>query len=41
MKPIDREMAQRLLDAWAQQGVHIVKTREIVEGGLVDSLLAA
>jgi len=41
MKPIDRDMAQRLLDAWAQQGVHIVKTREIVEGGLVDGLLAA
>ena len=41
MKPIDRQMAQRLLDAWAQQGVHIVKTREIVEGGLVDSPLAA
>jgi nicotinamidase/pyrazinamidase len=41
MKPIDREMAQRLLDAWAQQGVHIVKTKEIVEGGLLGSLLAA
>ena len=41
MKPIDREMAQRLLDTWAQQGVHIVKTREIVEGRLLDSLLAA
>jgi len=41
MKPIDREMAQRLLDAWAQQGVHIVKTMEIVEGRLLDSLLAA
>jgi nicotinamidase/pyrazinamidase len=41
MRPIDRDMAQRLLDQWAQQGVHIVKTREIVEGGLLDSLLAA
>jgi nicotinamidase/pyrazinamidase len=41
MKPIDRDMAQRLLDQWAQQGVHIVKTSEIVEGGLLDSLLAA
>ncbi len=41
MKPIDRDMAQRLLDAWVQQGVHIVKTNEIVEGGLLDSLLAA
>jgi nicotinamidase/pyrazinamidase len=41
MKPIDRDMAQRLLDQWAQQGVHIVKTREVVEGGLLDSLLAA
>jgi len=41
MKPIARDMAQPLLDAWAQQGVHIVKTNEIVEGGLLDSLLAA
>lgn len=41
MKPIDRDMAQRLLDQWAQQGVHIVKTKEIVEGGLLDGLLAA
>jgi nicotinamidase-related amidase len=41
MKPIDRDMAQRLLDQWAQQGVRIVKTSEIVEGGLLDSLLAA
>jgi len=41
MKPIDRAMAQRLLDTWAHQGVHIVKTREIVEGRLLDSLLAA
>jgi nicotinamidase-related amidase len=41
MKPIDRDMAQRLLDQWAQQGVHIVKTQDIVEGGLLDRLLAA
>jgi nicotinamidase-related amidase len=41
MKPIDRDVAQRLLDQWAQQGVHIVKTRDIVEGGLLDGLLAA
>jgi nicotinamidase/pyrazinamidase len=41
MKPIDREVAQRLLDSWSTQGVHIVKTRDIVEGGLVDSLLTA
>ncbi len=41
MKPIDKEMAQRLLASWSQQGVHIVKTREIVEGGLVSGLLAA
>jgi nicotinamidase/pyrazinamidase len=41
MKPIDQNMAQRLLDSWSQQGVHIVKTAEIVEGGLLGSLLAA
>ena len=41
MKPIDRDMARRLLDSWAQQGVRIVKTRDVVEGGLVNGLLAA
>lgn len=41
MKPINRDMAQRLLDSWAQQGVHIVKTHQIVEGGLLNSSLAA
>jgi nicotinamidase/pyrazinamidase len=41
MKPIDRQVAQRLLDSWAQQGVHIVTTSEIVEGGLLDGPLAA
>lgn len=41
MKPIDQNVAERLLATWGQQGVHIVRTSEIVEGGLVDSLLAA
>ncbi len=41
MKPIDQSMAQRLLDSWSQQGVQLVKTREIVEGRLLGSLLAA
>ncbi len=41
MKPIDQTLAQRLLDSWSQQGVQLVKTREIVEGGLRGSLLTA
>jgi nicotinamidase/pyrazinamidase len=33
MKPIDRNVARRLLDDWAAQGVHIVTTAHITEGG--------
>jgi nicotinamidase/pyrazinamidase len=35
MRAIDRDMAQRLLDGWSAQGVHIVTTEQILEGGPV------
>jgi nicotinamidase/pyrazinamidase len=41
MKPIDRDVARHLLRAWAEQGVRIVQTTDIIEEGLVDSLIAA
>jgi hypothetical protein len=41
MKPIDRDVAQHLLKAWAEEGVRIVQTTDIIEEGLIDSLLAA
>jgi nicotinamidase/pyrazinamidase len=41
MKPIDRDVAQHLLRQWSEQGVRIVETTDIVEEGLIDSLLAA
>ncbi len=41
MKPIDRDVAQHLLKEWAEQGVRVVQTTDIVEEGLLDSHLAA
>jgi nicotinamidase/pyrazinamidase len=41
MKPIDRDVAQHLLKAWAEEGVRIVQTTDIIEAGLIDSLIAA
>lgn len=41
MKPIDRELAQRLLEQWSTQGVRIVQTTDIVDDGLLDTQLAA
>lgn len=41
MKPIDRDVAQHLLRAWAEEGVRIVQTTDIIEEGLIDSLAAA
>jgi nicotinamidase/pyrazinamidase len=41
MKPIDRDVAQHLLRAWAEEGVRIVQTTDITEEGLIDSLAAA
>lgn len=41
MKPIDREVAQHLLKQWAEAGVRIVQTADIVDAGLLDKELAA
>jgi nicotinamidase/pyrazinamidase len=37
MKPIDRDVAQHLLKQWAEAGVRIVETTDIVEEGVLDS----
>ena len=41
MKPIDRDVAEHLLKEWGDEGVRLVKTSEVVLGGLVDQLAAA
>ncbi len=41
MKPIDRDVAQHLLKQWAEAGVRIVETTDIVEEGLLDDQEAA
>ena len=41
MKPIDREVAQHLLNQWIERGVTIVPTKAIVDEGLLDKELAA
>jgi len=41
MKPIDRDMAQHLLKQWAEEGVRIVDTNDIVEEGVLDTQVAA
>ena len=41
MKAIDRDVAQHLLKQWAEEGVRIVETTDIVEEGLLDTLEAA
>ena len=41
MKPIDRDMAQHLLRQWAEEGVRIVDTNDIVEEGVLDTQVAA
>src|SRR5881398_1255814 len=38
MKPIDRDVAEHLLKEWGDEGVRLVKTSEVVMGGLVDEL---
>ena len=38
MKPIDKQVAQHLLKEWAEEGVRLVKTAEVVEDGLVREL---
>lgn len=41
MKPIDRDCAQHLLKEWGEEGVRLVKTSEVVVGGLVEELARA
>ncbi len=41
MKPIDRDAAEHLLKEWGEEGVRLVKTREVVEEGLVTELVRA
>jgi nicotinamidase/pyrazinamidase len=41
MKPIDRDVAEHLLREWGDEGVRLVKTSEIVVGGLVEDLARA
>ncbi|HEV8398637.1 MAG TPA: isochorismatase family cysteine hydrolase [Gemmatimonadales bacterium] len=41
MKPIDRDMAEHLLREWGDEGVRLVKTSEVVVGGLVEELARA
>jgi len=41
MKPIDRDVAEHLLREWGDEGVRLVKTSEVVSGGLVEQLASA
>ena len=41
MKPIDRDVAEHLLREWGEEGVRLVKTKEVVEEGLVAELSRA
>ncbi|HTR19406.1 MAG TPA: isochorismatase family protein [Gemmatimonadales bacterium] len=41
MKPIDRDAAEQMLRGWGEEGVRLVKTSEVVMGGLVDDLTKA
>jgi len=41
MKPIDRDVGAQLLKEWGEEGVRLVKTSEVVMGGLVDELTGA
>lgn len=41
MKAIDRDAAEHLLKEWGEEGVRLVRTSEVVAGGLVDDLTRA
>ena len=41
MKPIDRDVAEQMLKEWGDEGVRLVKTSEVVVGGLVEQLAQA
>ncbi|MGH7568212.1 MAG: cysteine hydrolase family protein [Gemmatimonadales bacterium] len=41
MKPVDKDVAEHLLKEWGEEGVRLVRTQEVVEGGLVEDLARA
>ena len=41
VKGIDKDVSEQLLKDWGDEGVRLVKTREVVEEGLVESLARA
>jgi hypothetical protein len=41
MKPIDRDVAEQMLKEWGDEGVRLVKTSEVVVGGLLEQLSRA
>jgi len=41
MKPIDRDVAEQMLKEWGEEGVRLVKTSEVVVGGLLEQLSRA
>ncbi len=41
MKPIDKDEGEQLLKEWGERGVRLVRTEEVVEGGLVAELARA
>lgn len=41
MKPIDRDVGEQMLRDWGDEGVRLVKTSEVVFGGLVEQLAQA
>ena len=38
IKPIDKDVGEQLLKEWGERGVRLVRTEEVVEGGLVAEL---
>ena len=41
MKPIDKDAGEQLLREWGDEGVRLVKTDELIEGGLVAGMAGA
>src|SRR2546422_4980511 len=41
MKGIDKDVSEQLLKDWGDEGVRLVKTKEVVEEGLVEDLARA
>lgn len=41
MKPIHKDVSEHLLKEWGDEGVRLVRTDEVVEGGLVEDLARA